>query len=98
MKETNKWICVLAYIIFVIPILVDSDNDKYKFHSNQGLILFILAVVISIIGSFIPVIGWFIILPLGEILCIVLVIIGMINAYNGKMKELPIVGKYKLIK
>lgn len=98
MKETNKWICVLAYIVFFIPILVDSSNEDYKFHTNQGLNLFILAIAISIIGSIVPVIGWFIILPLGEIFCLVLAIMGMINAYNGKMKELAIIGKYRLIK
>lgn len=98
MKETNKWVCVLAYIIFFIPILVDSNNEEYKFHTNQGLNLFILALAISIIGSFVPVIGWFIILPVGEIFCLVLAIMGMINAYNEKTKELPIIGKYKLIK
>lgn len=98
MIETNKWICILAYIIFFIPILVDGENEKYKFHTNQGLTLFILSVAISIIGSFVPVIGWFIILPVGEVFCLILAIIGMINAYNGKMKELPIIGKYKLIK
>jgi uncharacterized membrane protein len=98
MKETNKWICVLAYIIFFVPLLVDGENEEYKFHANQGLNLFILAVAISIIGSLVPVVGWFIILPLGELFCFLLAIMGMVNAYNQKMKELWIIGKYKLIK
>ncbi|MCT4620083.1 MAG: hypothetical protein N4A62_11915 [Marinisporobacter sp.] len=98
MKDTNKWICVLAYIIFFIPILVDGNNEEYKFHTNQGLNLFIFAFAISIIGSFVPVIGWFIILPIGEIFCLVLAIMGMVNAYNERMKEIPIIGKYRLIK
>ncbi|MCT4594025.1 MAG: hypothetical protein N4A57_07145 [Anaeromicrobium sp.] len=98
MKETNKWICVLAYMIFFIPILVDRENEEYRFHANEGLILFIVWVAISIIGSFIPVVGWFVILPVGEFFCLVLAIMDMINGYNEKMKELPIIGKYKLIK
>lgn len=98
MKETNKWICVVAYIVFFLPLLVDGENAEYKFHANQGLNLFIITVVISIIGSFIPVIGWFIILPVGELFCFLLTIMGMVNAYNQKMKELLIIGKYKLIK
>ncbi len=98
MKETNKWICAIAYIIFFIPILVDSNNEDYKFHTNQGLNLFILFVISSIIGSFVPVIGWFLILPIASVFSFVLFIMGVINSLNGKMKELPVIGKYKLIK
>jgi uncharacterized membrane protein len=38
-------------------------------------------------------IGWLIAVPL-----YVLSIIGIINAYQGKAKELPIIGKIKIIK
>ena len=98
MKETNKWISAIAYIIFFVPILVDSNNEEYKFHTNQGLNLFLFFVAITIIGTFLPVIGWFLILPLASVFSFVLCIMGIMNAINGKMKELPIMGKYKLIK
>lgn len=98
MKETNKWICALAYIIFFVPIVVDSNNDDYKFHTNQGLNLFLLFVATNIVGSFVPVIGWFIILPVGSIMAFVLCVIGIINSFNEKTKELPVIGKYRLIK
>ncbi|BES64961.1 hypothetical protein SANA_14000 [Gottschalkiaceae bacterium SANA] len=98
MKETNKWINALAYIVFFIPLLVDGENEEYKFHTNQGLSLLILTVLVSIVGSFVPVIGWFLILPIGGLFCFVLFIMGVINAINEKMKELPIIGKYRLIK
>ncbi len=97
-KSTNVWMCVLAYIIFFIPILVDGNNEEYKFHANQGLLVLIFAIVIGIVGGMIPIIGWFIILPFGEIFCCVLAIIGMVNAFNSKMKELPLIGKIKIIK
>ena len=97
-KENNKWINVLAYFIFFVPLLVDGQNEEYKFHANEGLNLFILFVAINIVGALIPVIGWFIILPIGGILCLVLAIMGVINAINERMKELPLIGKYKLIK
>ncbi len=98
MKETNKWICVLAYMVFFIPLLIDGENEAYRFHSNEGLILLILMIAVTILGSVVPVVGWFIILPLGELFCFVLAIMGMLNAYNETMKELPIIGKYKIIK
>lgn len=97
-NKTNKWINVVAYFIFFVPLLVDGQNEEYKFHTNQGLNLFLLFLAINVIGSFIPVIGWFIILPVGGILSLVLAIMGVINAVNETMKELPLVGKFRLIK
>ncbi len=97
MSETNKWISAIAYILFFVPILVDSQNEEYKFHTNQGLNLILLFIAIGIVGFFIPVIGWFIILPLGGMISFVLCVIGIINAINEKCKELPVIGKYRLI-
>jgi len=96
--ETNQWINALAYIVFFIPLLVDSNNATYKFHTNQGLNLFILTVAVNFIGWLLPVVGWLIILPLGGLLCLILAIIGIVNALSGKEKELPIIGKFNLIK
>ncbi|MBI4150963.1 hypothetical protein HY492_02445 [Candidatus Woesearchaeota archaeon] len=56
--------------------------------------LFILAIAISIIGSIVPIIGWFIILPIGNLVVLVLWIIGIINALSGKEKPLPLIGKF----
>lgn len=96
--ETNKWINVVAYIIFFVPLLVDSKLEEYKFHANQGLNLLLLFIAINVVGTFIPVVGWFVILPLGGILCLILAIIGIVNAINERTKELPLIGKFKLIK
>ncbi|QRN85755.1 hypothetical protein JR334_00480 [Clostridia bacterium] len=98
MKETNKWINALAYLIFFVPLLVDGTNEEYKFHANQGLNLLILSIAVTIVGTFIPVIGWLLILPIGGLFCFVLFIMGVINAINVKMKELPVIGKHRLIK
>lgn len=96
--EQNKWLGVLAYFIFFIPLLVNKDDEFGKFHANQGLVLLLLGIAVSIVGSIIPFIGWFVIAPLGAILCVVLGIIGIINAINLKMKELPLIGSIKIIK
>lgn len=96
--EKNKWMGVIAYFIFFVPLLVDSDSEFGKFHANQGLNLFLLSLAVTILGSIIPFVGWFIILPIGGILCLVLAIMGIINAVNGEMKELPLIGGIHLIK
>jgi uncharacterized membrane protein len=107
--EKNKTMAVLAYILFFIPLLTgEYKNSPFlKFHTNQGTVLFIAAVIygiaygiLSIILAFIPIIGWILILLLGLLSLgfVVFCIIGILNAVNGKLKELPIIGKMSIIK
>ncbi len=96
MKETNKWICVLAYLIFFIPLIADSENQTYKFHANQGLLIFLLGILVAVLG-WIPVVGWIIAL-VAPIVLLVFTVIGIINAYNEQEKELPLIGSIKIIK
>lgn len=86
---------VFLGIIGFIIVLLARKNDKYAmYYGKQGLILFIAAVALQIVGAFIPVIGWFIVWPIGSILLLVLWIMGIVNSLSGKMKPVPIIGKY----
>ena len=90
---SNKTMGVLAYFIFFLPLLVDSKNEFGRFHANQGLLVLILSIVASIVGSIITILGW-----VGSILVLVLAIMGIINASKEEMKELPLIGSIKIIK
>ncbi|SHJ75897.1 Uncharacterized membrane protein [Clostridium amylolyticum] len=96
--EQNKVMGVLAYILFLIPLLAAKDSPFAKFHTNQGLLVFLAALAVNIVGAIIPFIGWLLILPLGNLAVFVLGIIGIINAINGKAKKLPIIGNIEIIK
>ena len=96
--DKNKVYGVLAYIIFFIPMLVAKDSKFAMYHANQGLILFLAALIVNVAGSIIPFIGWFIILPLGDLAILGLVIMGIIKAANGQMAPLPLIGKFNIIK
>jgi uncharacterized membrane protein len=95
--EKNKTIAGLSYIIFFLPLLACPDSKYGRYHANQALILFILSVAGSIILSIIPIIGW-LLLPLFSIGILVFAILGIVNGIGGKAKELPIIGKFKLLK
>jgi uncharacterized membrane protein len=89
----NTAMAILAYIIFFVPLLTESKDDPFvKFHVKQGLVLFIAWIANMAVGI-IPVLGW-IIAPLVSLGLIVLMVLGIINAANGKEEELPIIGKY----
>jgi len=95
--EKNKTMAGLAYFIFFLPLFVCPESKYAKFHANQALLLFIAAVAGNVILGTIPVLGW-LILPFYLIAVIALGIMGLVNGFGGKAKELPIIGKYRIIK
>ncbi len=105
----NKAMAILAYLgpLVLIPIFAAKGSKFARYHSNQGLLLLIAcaawSIVYSIINWVILAISWrlyFIssIIGIFSIVFIVLAVIGIVNAANGKAKELPVIGKYKILK
>jgi Predicted membrane protein len=94
--DDNKIMGVLAYILFLIPLLAAKESPFARFHTNQGFLLFLVWIASSVI-MVIPILGWIIGLVLW-VFGIVCLIMGIINALGGNSKELPIIGKYKIIK
>ncbi len=95
--EQNKTIAGLAYIIFFLPLLACPDSQFGRFHANQALLLLLLGFGGSIILTIIPIIGW-LLLPIFALGVFVLAIMGLVNGFTGKVKELPIIGKFRIIK
>ncbi|NMD43613.1 MAG: hypothetical protein GYA86_09955 [Firmicutes bacterium] len=58
----------------------------------------ILAIAGNILLGLIPVLGFFLLMPLFSIFVLVLLLIGLLNGLNGRAKELPLIGKFRLIK
>ena len=100
LEQDVKILSAIGYIglLFLVPYLVKPKDKFAVFHANQGLLLLIATVVINAVGSIIPVIGWFIILPLGGIFTLVLFILGIISALKGEEKRLPLIGNFDLLK
>jgi len=105
----NKTMAILAYFgpLVLIPIFAAKGSKYARFHSNQGLVLFLALIAYNIIegilSSILLAISWSLyflttILGLVSIVFAVLAIIGIINASKGKAKELPVIGKIKLLK
>lgn len=105
----NKAMAILSYlsILVLVPILAAPDSKYAKYHANQGLNLFIVEIayivvesILGIIFGLIPVVGGILngILGLVHIVFLVFAILGIINAANGDAKELPIIGKFRLLK
>lgn len=96
--EKVKAVAAVAYLIFFLPLLTNPESEYGKFHANQGLLLLITALAINIVGGIIPILGWFLILPLGFIFVLVLFIMGIVNAVNGRKTRLPLIGGFDILK
>jgi uncharacterized membrane protein len=98
----NKVMAILAYfgILFVVPLFAAKESPFAKFHANQGLLLFLASVALYIVYYILlfvlPLLG--LIFGLVFLGIAVLAIIGIINAAKGEVKELPLIGKYRIIK
>lgn len=97
--EKNKVIAGLSYlwILFFLPLVACPDSKFGRFHANQALVLFIISTAGSLVLGIIPILGW-ILLPFFGIACFVFMILGMINGFTGKAKELPLIGTIKILK
>lgn len=113
--EDNKVMGILAYILFFIPLLAGPKDSKFvKYHTNQGLILFIVFIAWVIIERILSALFtalffripflWSIIglilwvLSLANFVFLAFAVIGIINVVNGAKKPLPIIGNFQILK
>ena len=107
--QDNKVMGILAYlgILVLVPIFAAKESPFARFHANQGLVMLIASIaysvvvwivtfILAMISPNLAIIGT--ILSLGSLAFLVLMIIGIINAAKGEMKELPVIGKYRILK
>jgi uncharacterized membrane protein len=90
----NKLLAIIGYlgILCLLPLLLAKNSAFAQFHGKQALVLLIAWVLLCVVGM-VPILGW-IVAFFGNILGLVLMIVGMVNAGKGEMKELPWIGQY----
>lgn len=105
--EQNKTMAALAYLLFFLPLIVCKDSKYGRFHANQGLLLLILSITgylaVTILTSILIAFTWrmfgFISLlyNIYGLFIFALVVYGAVNGLNGNAKELPVIGKFRII-
>ena len=100
-------------ILVLVPILAAPNSKFARFHANQGVLLCIAWIAWLIVDTILTIILRAIfghmelfsvyylfatILNLVYLVFTVLVILGIINVVNGRAKELPVIGKFKILK
>lgn len=110
--KTSAMICYIPVVPFYYILTNKLKQSNYlKFHVNQGLNVTILCGIVFFISSVLKVIfttnsmlrdntpGWVSFITY-ILYCIsfLAIIFGIINTYNNSSKELPLIGKIKLLK
>lgn len=96
--EEGKTFAAIGYLgpLFLIPLLAARENKFAQFHAKQGMLLFIVGIVVgilSVVFMFIPCLGWAIAL----ILCLgwlAVVVMGVVKALQGEYWKMPVLGDW----
>lgn len=100
--QNVKTMAALAYIIFFIPMITNKDSKFAMYHANQGLVLLLTVIVLNIVvgflGGMLFFFGGFFLWGLPGLVGLVFAILGIMNALNGEMKPLPVVGSITILK
>lgn len=97
--NANKTMGIISYIwlLCLVPLFAAPQSKFAKFHANQGLVLAIIGTVVSIFAGILPIfLAW--IFWIIDVAWFCFMIIGIMNANNGKAKELPYIGKIRILK
>jgi uncharacterized membrane protein len=82
-------LCYLfGFVTGIIFLVVEKKSSFVKFHAKQSTITFLCLFVMTLLAGWIPVIGALIL-----IVSLILWLVLMIKALQGKRYSLPIVGK-----
>ena len=92
--KDNKGMAMIAYlgILCFVPLLLKKDSVFAQYHGKQGLVLLIGWVAVNLL-YLVPILGWML-MPVGQVLGLILTIVGMVNVWHGDMKELPWIGQF----
>lgn len=92
-NETLMGILSYLGILIIIPLVTEARHNPFvKFHIKQGLVLLIAEIILSFFTR-IPGLG-LIFAPILGIASLIMLIIGIMNVLNKKMKELPLIGHF----
>jgi uncharacterized membrane protein len=82
-----------GWVTGIVFLLAEKENRFVRFHAMQSIVTFVPLTVAWIVLSFIPIIGWVLLFPLG-IIWLILWVLLMVMAFQGKQYKLPIAGAY----
>lgn len=96
--KKDRFSAAAAYFLFFIPLITCPDSLFARFHANQGLALLLTALCGNFIITLLPIfVRWAVrLIFFGTVL--VFALIGCVSALAGKTYELPLIGRFRLLR
>lgn len=100
LSESDKILSILAYFgpLFLLPLLLKQKNDFCQFHARQGIILFVLFIILWVLYLFLsfilPEFIAFLFQFLFAAVIISFIAIGIFNVLTLQKNPLPIISNY----
>jgi uncharacterized membrane protein len=86
------YVTIIPAIIFLV-VAPYNQKAEIRFHCWQSIFLGVGCIVIDIVLSMIPVVGW-IILPFFGLLILIVWILCMVKAFGGQRFNIPVIGDF----
>ena len=89
-EEGHRLLAACSYlgVLFLVPLIIDKDDDFVRFHLRQGIAMFALTVVASF---------GFLNESAGTLLMLAIIVVSLVAAYRttqGSKWVLPVIGHY----
>jgi uncharacterized membrane protein len=86
----DRLLSAISYIsIFFLISLLRKKSSFVQLHARQGLILFVMCIMINIAASNIPIIGWLLVRVLGNIAIVIFSLLGIFMSITGQRWKMP---------
>ncbi len=92
--RSEKFLASIGYldVLCILPLALKRNSPFAQHHGKQGLVLLFCWIALWILSfvSFLGPVIWFV----GSVVLGILSIMGIVNAFSGKMWEMPVLGVY----
>lgn len=92
--DEKSLIAAASYVgpLIIIPFLTNKEDPFTRFHLKQGILVFIPSLVIWAFSGYM--FGLWPIIRIFSLAILVLSVIGIVNALQGKERALPLIGHF----
>ena len=101
LTKGEKIVGAMSYIIFFLFFINGNKKEFNRFHANQGFLFFLTIIASNIFNNYLfpylpTALNW--IASVAVLLFIIYLFIkGISNASKGETKELPLIGRFKIL-
>ena len=111
--DSSAFFAPISYlgILFFVPLLIKPNSAFAKYHANQGLVLLLTELAVNVVICLMVIVlnlvnFWIFptflftafLFTFCNLFFVIFIILGAYNATSGYAKEIPLIGRWRIIK